>query len=238
MTLATLAADIRVQKGDSLGSMISLRNVSKIYRGAHSANEVSVLTDFDLDADVGEFVALMGPSGSGKTTLLNLIGGLDTPSSGEVIVADTHLEALSSRELATWRARHVGFVFQSHNLIRILSAEENVELPLLLKSLPHKERARLTQEALRQVGLLQRAAHRPGALSGGQQQRVGIARAIVSDPPILLLEEPTGNLDRSTAEDILTLLRLLQSSGRTVVMVTHDPEAARAATRTVHLGAV
>jgi putative ABC transport system ATP-binding protein len=221
-----------------LGSMISLRDVSKIYRGVRRANEVSVLTDFDLDVNVGEFVALMGPSGSGKTTLLNLIGGLDTPNSGEVVVADTHLESMSSRELATWRARHIGFVFQSHNLIRILSAEENVELPLLLKSLPHKERARLTQEALRQVGLLERAAHRPGALSGGQQQRIGIARAIVSDPPILLLDEPTGNLDRSTAEDILTLLRHLQSSGRTVLMVTHDPEAARAATRTVHLGAV
>jgi putative ABC transport system ATP-binding protein len=218
--------------------MISLRDVSKIYRGVRRANEVSVLTDFDLDVNVGEFVALMGPSGSGKTTLLNLIGGLDTPNSGEVVVADTHLESMSSRELATWRARHIGFVFQSHNLIRILSAEENVELPLLLKSLPHKERARLTQEALRQVGLLERAAHRPGALSGGQQQRIGIARAIVSDPPILLLDEPTGNLDRSTAEDILTLLRHLQSSGRTVLMVTHDPEAARAATRTVHLGAV
>jgi putative ABC transport system ATP-binding protein len=222
----------------SLGSIISLRGVSKIYRGAQRANAVSVLTDFDLDVNAGEFVALMGPSGSGKTTLLNLIGGLDTPNSGEVVVADTHLEAMSSPRLATWRARHIGFVFQSHNLIRILSAEENVELPLLLKSLPHKERVRLTQEALRQVGLLERGAHRPGALSGGQQQRVGIARAIVSDPPILLLDEPTGSLDRSTAEDILTLLRLLQSSGRTVVMVTHDPEAARAATRTVHLGSV
>jgi putative ABC transport system ATP-binding protein len=221
-----------------LGSMISLRDVSKIYRGVHRANEVSVLTDFDLDVNVGEFVALMGPSGSGKTTLLSLIGGLDTPNGGEVVVADTHLESMSSRELATWRARHIGFVFQSHNLIRILSAEENVELPLLLKSLPHKERVRLTQEALRQVGLLERAAHRPGALSGGQRQRVGIARAIVSDPPILLLDEPTGNLDRSTAEDILTLLRHLQSSGRTVLMVTHDPEAARAATRIVHLGAM
>ncbi len=187
--------------------------------------------------ELGDFVALMGPSGSGKTTLLNLIGGLDTPNGGEVMVADTHLEGMSSRELAAWRARHIGFVFQSHNLIRILSAEENVELPLLLKSLSHKERARLTQEALRQVGLLERAAHRPGALSGGQQQRVGIARAIVADPPVLLLDEPTGNLDRSTAEDILTLLRHLQSSGRTVVMVTHDPEAARAATRTVHLRA-
>jgi putative ABC transport system ATP-binding protein len=221
-----------------LGSMISLRNVSRLYRGAHRANEVSVLTGFDLEVEVGEFVALMGPSGSGKTTLLNLIGGLDTPDSGEVVVAGKHLEGLSSAELATWRARHIGFVFQSHNLIRILSAEENVELPLLLRSLPHKERARLTQEALRQVGLLERAAHRPGALSGGQQQRVGIARAIVSDPPILLLDEPTGNLDRSTAEDILTLLRLLRSSGRTVLMVTHDPEAARAATRTVHLAAM
>jgi len=180
----------------------------------------------------------MGPSGSGKTTLLNLIGGLDSPNSGEVVVDDTHLEGLSSRALATWRARHIGLVFQSHNLIRILSAAENVELPLLLKALSHKERARLTQDALRQVGLLDRAAHRPGALSGGQQQRVGIARAIVSDPPVLLLDEPTGNLDRSTAEGILTLLRHLQSSGRTVLMVTHDPEVARTATRTVHLKAV
>ena len=221
-----------------MGSMISLRKVSKIYRGAHSANKVSVLTDFDLDVDVGEFVAIMGPSGSGKTTLLNLVGGLDTPNTGQVVVADNHLEGRSSRELAIWRAHHVGFVFQSHNLIRILSAAENVELPLLLKSLPHKERARLTQEALRQVGLVERAAHRPGALSGGQQQRVGIARAIVSDPPVLLLDEPTGNLDRSTAEDILALLRHLQSGGRTVLMVTHDQDAARAATRTVHLGAV
>jgi putative ABC transport system ATP-binding protein len=215
--------------------MISLRNVSKVYRGAHKANEVSVLTDFDLQVDAGEFVALMGPSGSGKTTLLNLIGGLDTPSSGEVVIADTHLEGLSSRKLATWRARHIGFVFQSHNLIRILSAAENVELPLLLKALSRKERARLTQEALRQVGLLERASHRPGALSGGQQQRVGIARAIVADPPVLLLDEPTGNLDRSTAEGILALLRHVHSSGRTVLMVTHDPEAARTASRAVHL---
>jgi putative ABC transport system ATP-binding protein len=221
-----------------LGPMISLRNVAKIYRGAQRANEVCVLTGFDLEVQVGEFVALMGPSGSGKTTLLNLIGGLDTPDSGEVVVADRHLEGLSSRELAAWRARHIGFVFQAHNLIRILSAQENVELPLLLKSLSSKERARLTQEALRQVGLQERAAHRPGALSGGQQQRVGIARAIVADPPVLLLDEPTGNLDRATAEGILTLLRVLHSSGRTVVMVTHDAEAARAATRTVQLGAV
>ena len=220
-----------------MGPMIVLRQVSKTYRGAQRANEVCALTGFDLQVQVGEFVALMGPSGSGKTTLLNLIGGLDTPDSGEVVVAGTHLEGLSTRELAAWRARHVGFVFQSHNLIRILSAAENVELPLLLKSLPHKERARLTQEALRQVDLLERAAHRPGALSGGQQQRVGIARAIVADPPVLLLDEPTGNLDRATAEGILTLLRQLQSSGRTVLMVTHDADAARAAGRTVHLKA-
>jgi putative ABC transport system ATP-binding protein len=224
--------------GAYLGSMISLRNVSKDYCGAQRANDVSVLTDFDLHVDAGEFVALMGPSGSGKTTLLNLIGGLDTPSSGEVIVADTHLEGLSSRKLATWRARHIGFVFQSHNLIRILSAAENVELPLLLKAHSRKERARLTQEALRQVGLLERAAHRPGALSGGQQQRVGIARAIVADAPVLLLDEPTGNLDRATAAGILTLLQTLHSSGRTVLMVTHDPEAARTATRTVQLQVV
>jgi putative ABC transport system ATP-binding protein len=220
-----------------LGSVISLRHVSKIYRGAHRANEVSVLADFDFDVEVGEFVALMGPSGSGKTTLLNLIGGLDTPNSGEVVVAETHLEGLSSRELAAWRVRHIGFVFQAHNLIRILSAAENVELPLLLKSLTPKERARLTQLALGQVDLLERAAHRPGALSGGQQQRVGIARAIVADPPVLLLDEPTGNLDPSAAAGILTLLRHLQSSGRTVLMVTHDPEVARAADRTVHLKA-
>jgi putative ABC transport system ATP-binding protein len=220
-----------------LGSIISLRNVSKIYRGRHRANELSVLVGFGLDVDAGEFIALMGPSGSGKTTLLNLIGGLDTPNSGEVVVADTHLEGLSSRELASWRADHIGFVFQSHNLIRILSAEENVELPLLLKSVPHSERARLTHEALRQVELLERAAHRPGALSGGQQQRVGIARAIVADPPILLLDEPTGNLDRATAAGILMLLKQQQCAGKTVLMVTHDPEAARAATRTVHLTA-
>lgn len=218
--------------------MISLRRVSKVYRGAHRANEVSVLTDFDLDVEVGEFVALMGPSGSGKTTLLNLIGGLDNPSGGEIVIGGTHLEGLSSRQLAAWRTHHVGFVFQSHNLIRILSAAENVELPLLLKALSRKERARLTQEALQQVGLLDRASHRPGALSGGQQQRVGIARAIVADPPLLLLDEPTGSLDRSTAEGILTLLRQLQISGRTVLMVTHDPEAARTAGRTVQLQAV
>jgi len=222
----------------SLGPMISMRGVWKRYSGVHKLNDVSVLADFNLEVNAGEFVALMGPSGSGKTTLLNLIGGLDTPSSGEVVVADTHLEGLSSRALAAWRARHIGFVFQSHNLIRILSAAENVELPLLLKSLSRQERARLTQEALRQVGLLERASHRPGALSGGQQQRVGIARAIVANPPVLLLDEPTGNLDRSTAEAILTLLRHLQSSGRTVLMVTHDPEAARVASKTVHLGAV
>ena len=215
-------------------SIISLRHVQKSH--GVGRNFVRVLQDFNLDVEAGEFVALMGPSGSGKTTLLNLMGGLDHPDGGEVVVAGTHLEKLSSRLSTRWRARHIGFVFQSHNLLSILSASANVELPLFLKPMSRAERSRRVDEALRSVGLAERATHKPGEMSGGQQQRVGIARAVIADAPILLCDEPTADLDRETADDILGLLRnLAAEGGKTIVMVTHDPEAARQATRQISL---
>jgi len=217
-----------------LQSIISLRHVQKSH--GVGRNFVRVLQDFNLDVEAGEFVALMGPSGSGKTTLLNLMGGLDHPDGGEVVVAGTHLEKLSSRLSTRWRARHIGFVFQSHNLLSILSASANVELPLFLKPMSRAERSRRVDEALRSVGLAERATHKPGEMSGGQQQRVGIARAVIADAPILLCDEPTADLDRETADDILGLLRnLAAEGGKTIVMVTHDPEAARQATRQISL---
>jgi len=213
-----------------MASVVSFRNVSKHYiRGKQT---VAVLDHFDLEIDQGEFVAIMGPSGSGKTTLLNLIGGLDRPSSGEVTVAGERLDQLSGSGLSKWRAHHVGFIFQFYNLLPTLSAERNVELPLLLTSLSGAERRRKVAAALQLVGLADRAKHKPGELSGGQQQRVAIARALIADPTILICDEPTGDLDRHTAEEILGLLQTLNRQyGKTIVMVTHDPKAASYASR-------
>jgi putative ABC transport system ATP-binding protein len=209
---------------------ISLHKVVKHYRRNRAL--VEVLHGLDLEVDQGEFLALMGPSGSGKTTLLNLIGGLDSPSEGEVTVAGQHLERMSGGELAKWRARHVGFVFQFYNLMPMLSAAANVELPLLLTHLGRSERHAHVAAALAMVGLADRATHKPGEMSGGQQQRVGIARAIVTDPDILLCDEPTGDLDRKSADEILKLLRdLNREHAKTIVMVTHDPKAAEFASR-------
>lgn len=213
---------------------VLLRDIVKTYRRGKQA--VEVLHGLDLNVASGEFLALMGPSGSGKTTLLNLIGGLDTANSGEVTVAGERLDQLSGRALANWRARHVGFVFQFYNLMPMLSAERNVELPLLLTPLSKAKRAEHVRTALDIVGLTERMSHKPGELSGGQQQRVAIARAIVADPTILVCDEPTGDLDRTTAEEILALLQgLNRTQGKTIVMVTHDQKAADYASRTLHL---
>ena len=204
--------------------MIDLRSVSRFYR--RGADEVHALDQVTLHVRAARFVALMGPSGSGKSTLLNILAGLDRPSAGEVIVAEQRLNDLSEDELAAFRARHVGFVFQFFNLIPVLSAQENVELPLLLTRLARAERRERAATALRVVGLADRSGHSPGQLSGGEQQRVAIARALVSDPEIIVADEPTGDLDAKNAEGTLALLRtLMQEFGKTVVMVTHDPRA-------------
>jgi putative ABC transport system ATP-binding protein len=209
---------------------VALRNVIKRYR--RGREQVEVLHDLSLEVPEGEFLALMGPSGSGKTTILNLIGGIDRADGGEIVVGGEHLEKLSGGQLAKWRSHHVGFVFQFYNLMPMLSAAANVELPLLLTNLSRAERKRHVAVALEMVGLSERAAHKPGELSGGQQQRVGIARAIVTDPTILLCDEPTGDLDRATADEILKLLtELNRQQKKTIVMVTHDPRAAEYATR-------
>jgi putative ABC transport system ATP-binding protein len=195
-----------------------------------------VLHGLALEIPKGDFVALMGPSGSGKTTLLNLIGGLDRPTSGEVLVGGQRIDQLSSGQLAKWRARNVGFVFQFYNLMPVLTAERNIELPLLLTSLGAAQRRKSVAVALEVVGLSDRARHKPKELSGGQEQRVAIARALVSDPTILICDEPTGDLDRKTADEILGLLQLLnREHGKTIVMVTHDPKAAEFARRILHL---
>jgi putative ABC transport system ATP-binding protein len=215
-------------------ALVEIRDVSKVYE--RGAERVAVLHRIDLDIEEGDFLALMGPSGSGKTTLLNLIGGLDSPTSGSITVAGRRIDTLPSSELARWRAAHVGFVFQFYNLLPMLSAQRNVELPLLLTTLSAAQRRRNASIALALVGLADRAAHRPGELSGGQQQRVSIARAIVSDPTVLVCDEPTGDLDRASAEEVLTLLqRLNRDHGKTIVMVTHDPKAAEFATHLLHL---
>ena len=215
-------------------AIIELTDVHKTFMKAREA--VEVLMGIDLDVDEGDFVALMGPSGSGKTTLLNIIGGLDGATAGEVVVADANLDELSNRELARWRAATIGFVFQFYNLLPVLNAQRNVELPLLLTKLSGEQRRRNAQTALSIVGLDDRARHKPGELSGGQQQRVAIARAIVADPPILVCDEPTGDLDRENAEEILDLLQILnRDHGKTVIMVTHDPKAADHAKRILHL---
>ena len=217
-----------------MSTLVSLRNITKTYQ--RGPEKVQVLHGIDLDIASGDFVALMGPSGSGKTTLLNLIGGLDTPTSGEIEIEGERIDRMGAGQLAQWRSRHVGFVFQFYNLMPMLTAQKNVELPLLLTDLPAAERKRRARIALTLVGLAERADHRPGELSGGQQQRVAIARAIVSDPTFLICDEPTGDLDRHSAEEVLGLLQLLnREHGKTIVMVTHDPKAAEYASHTVHL---
>jgi len=215
-------------------ALIECRQLSKTYtRGPET---IQVLQQLDLQIPKGDFVALMGPSGSGKTTLLNLIGGLDNPSDGEIRIGGERIDRLSSKALAAWRAQHVGFVFQFYNLMPVLTAARNVELPLLLTSLSAADRKRRVEVALKLVGLADRAGHKPNELSGGQEQRVAIARAIVADPTLLVCDEPTGDLDRKTADEILTLLQTLnQELGKTIVMVTHDPKAAEYAKRTLHL---
>ena len=213
---------------------VRIENVKKVYR--RDAEEILVLNGLTLDVADGEFVALMGPSGSGKTTLLNLVAGIDKPSSGSVVVGGTAVSALSEAHLAQWRSRHVGFIFQFYNLIPVLTAVENVELPLLLTNLTRRERRDRALTALRVVGLADRGKHYPRQLSGGQEQRVAIARAIVTDPTVLVADEPTGDLDARSAEDILDLLQVLNHEfGKTIVMVTHDPRAARRAHTEHHL---
>ena len=220
--------------GASSDSLVVVRSLGKTYR--RGSEELHVLQGIDLAIDAGEFVAFMGPSGSGKTTLLNLLGGLDVPSSGSITVAGDEITRLSGPRLTRWRARHVGFVFQMYNLLPVLSAFRNVELPLLLTSLSAEERRRRVETALRVVGLHDRGHHKPSELSGGQQQRVAIARAIVADPTFLLCDEPTGDLDRKSADEILELLELLVSEfKKTILMVTHDPRAAERAHATLHL---
>jgi putative ABC transport system ATP-binding protein len=215
-------------------SLIVVRGLAKEYRRGNE--DLHVLQGIDLDVDKGDFVAFMGPSGSGKTTLLNLLGGLDVPSRGSITVAGDEITHLSAPRLTRWRARHVGFIFQMYNLIPVLSAFRNVELPLLLAPLSGAERKRQVETALKLVGLQDRMAHKPRELSGGQQQRVAIARAIVADPTFLLCDEPTGDLDRRSADDILELLeRLVKELDKTILMVTHDPRAAERAHATLHL---
>jgi len=215
-------------------ALVTLRNITKTYQ--RGPEKVQVLHGIDLDIARGDFVALMGPSGSGKTTLLNLIGGLDTPSGGEIAIEGQRIDQLGAGQLSTWRSHHVGFVFQFYNLMPMLTAQKNVELPLLLTNLSAGERRHRAQIALALVGLAERRDHRPNELSGGQQQRVAIARAIVSDPTFLICDEPTGDLDRHSAEEVLGLLQLLnREHGKTIIMVTHDPKAAEYATHTVHL---
>ena len=217
-----------------MSTLVTLRNITKTYQ--RGPEKVQVLHGIDLDIERGDFVALMGPSGSGKTTLLNLIGGLDTPSGGEIAIEGQRIDQLGAGQLSTWRSHHVGFVFQFYNLMPMLTAQKNVELPLLLTNLSAGERKRRAQIALTLVGLAERRDHRPNELSGGQQQRVAIARAIVSDPTFLICDEPTGDLDRQSAEEVLGLLQLLnREHGKTIIMVTHDPKAAEYATHTVHL---
>jgi len=217
-----------------MDTLVSIRELHKVYyRGSE---RIDVLQGVTLEIPKGDFLALMGPSGSGKTTLLNLMGGLDTPSEGSIEVAGDRIDRMSGGKLAAWRARHIGFVFQLYNLLPVLTAARNVELPLLLTKLGKADRARRVQTALTVVGLGERMSHYPRQLSGGQEQRVGIARAIVTDPTLLLCDEPTGDLDRKSGDEILDLLQTLnRDHGKTIVMVTHDPHAAARARRTLHL---
>ena len=234
MSSAQAKAVPAATSADTAGPMVDVRGVRKVYR--RDAEELTVLDGIDLQVPAGEFVALMGPSGSGKTTLLNLIAGIDRPTSGQVIVAGTDVARLSESELAKWRSRSVGFIFQFYNLIPVLRAVENVELPLLLTRLSKKERRERALTALKVVGLSDRSGHYPRQLSGGQEQRVAIARAIVGDPSVLVADEPTGDLDARSAEDILALMETLNREfHKTIVMVTHDPRAASRAHVQHHL---
>jgi putative ABC transport system ATP-binding protein len=214
--------------------LAELKGISRVYQ--KGKERVEVLHGLDLQIPKGDFLALMGPSGSGKTTLLNLLGGLDRPTSGTVTVGGAQLSAMSNSQLSHWRSAHVGFIFQFYNLLPVLTARKNVELPLLLTNLGAKERSKRADIALSIVGLADRARHYPRELSGGQEQRVAIARAVVSDPTLLLCDEPTGDLDRATADEILRLLQVLnRNHGKTIVMVTHDAQAAGYANRVLHV---
>ena len=216
------------------GALVIVDGVEKVFH--RGSEDIEVLRDLHLRVPAGEFLALMGPSGSGKSTLLNLIGGLDRPTRGIVSIAGERVDELSDRHLAAWRARHIGFVFQLYNLLPVLTAERNVELPLLLTHLSKAERRQHVAAALEMVGLSQRAHHYPRQLSGGEQQRVGIARGIVTDPTLLLCDEPTGDLDRKAGDEVLNLLQALnREHGKTIIMVTHDPHASARASRTVYL---
>ncbi|MBE2212806.1 MAG: ABC transporter ATP-binding protein [Opitutaceae bacterium] len=216
------------------GVLVHIEGVDKTFR--RGSEEIHVLSNLNLEVKAGEFLALMGPSGSGKSTLLNLIGGLDRATRGTVSIGGDRVDQMSDRELAGWRARHIGFVFQFYNLLPVLTAERNVELPLLLTHLSKAERRKHVETALHVVGLDHRTSAYPRTLSGGEQQRVGIARAIVTDPTILLCDEPTGDLDRKTGDEILSLLQALnRDQGKTIIMVTHDPHASHRASRTVYL---
>ena len=218
----------------TLTPLVQIHDVSRTFK--RGSEEIHVLTGLNLAVADAEFLALMGPSGSGKSTLLNLIGGLDRPTAGTIQIGSDRVDQLSDRQLAAWRARHIGFVFQFYNLLPALSAERNIELPLLLTGLNKASRRQHVQAALEAVGLSHRANHFPRTLSGGEQQRVGIARAIVTDPTVLLCDEPTGDLDRKAGDEILSLLQSLNHEhGKTIIMVTHDPHASARATRTVHL---
>ena len=215
-------------------NLIEVKGVNKTYQ--RGGETLVVLDDLNLGVPEGDFLALMGPSGSGKSTLLNLIGGLDTPTDGEVVIKGQHLENLKASSLSSWRANNVGFIFQFYNLLPVLTANKNVEIPLLLTNLSASKRKEHVSTALNVVGLSDRGGHKPSELSGGQQQRVAIARALVSDPDILVCDEPTGDLDRETATEILDLLQILnRDHGKTILMVTHDPVAADFAKRTLHL---
>ena len=216
------------------GSLVAIRGLSKHY--VRGDQVIPVLVDINLDIDVGDFVALMGPSGSGKSTLLNLIAGIDKPSAGEIRVAGVDIAALSDGDLAAWRATHVGFIFQFYNLMPVLTAFQNVELPLQLTTLSRRERRERVLHTMALVGLADRMEHYPNELSGGQQQRVAIARALIADPTVIVADEPTGDLDRTTAEEILSLLDALNRElGKSIIMVTHDPKAAGKARRLIHL---
>jgi len=225
---------VRVDGSGNGASLVSVRGLDKKYQ--RGGEEIHVLQGLNLDVDKGDFVAFMGPSGSGKTTLLNLLGGLDVPSAGTISVSGDEITHMAGRKLTTWRARHVGFVFQMYNLIPVLTAYQNVELPLLLTKLSSAERKEHVETALHVVGLADRMDHYPRQLSGGQEQRVAIARAIVSDPTFLLCDEPTGDLDRRSADEIMALIgRLVNEFKKTVLMVTHDPAVAQRAQITLHL---